>query len=58
MSTTTGLMQQGSALGQFIAPPVIALLVSANGNWSVTWLVTGALACMGIVLALLIRREG
>jgi nitrate/nitrite transporter NarK len=58
VSTTTGLMQQGSALGQFVTPPLIALLVSGTGNWSVTWMVTGAMACSGILLALLIRREG
>jgi len=56
VSTTAGLMQQGSALGQFITPPLIALLVSASGSWSVTWMVTGSMACVSIVLALIIRR--
>ena len=55
VSTTAGLMQQGSALGQFLTPPLLALLVSTSGSWSVTWLVTGTLACIGIVLALVIR---
>jgi MFS transporter, CP family, cyanate transporter len=55
VSTTAGLMQQGSALGQFVTPPLLALLVSTSGSWSVTWLVTGTLACIGIVLALVIR---
>jgi MFS transporter, CP family, cyanate transporter len=55
VSTTAGLMQQGSALGQFVTPPLLALLVSTSGSWSITWLVTGTLACIGIVLALVIR---
>jgi CP family cyanate transporter-like MFS transporter len=57
VSTTAGLMQQGSAVGQFLTPPLIALMVSSTGNWSVTWLVTGAMACANIALALVIRRQ-
>lgn len=56
ISTTAGLMQQGSALGQFLTPPLIALAVSTAGSWSVTWMVTGVLAGCNVVLALLIRR--
>jgi predicted MFS family arabinose efflux permease len=57
VSTTTGLMQQGSALGQFVTPPLIAMVVSASGNWSATWMVTGAMAAANILLALVIRRQ-
>ena len=39
-----------------VPPPLIALAVSSAGSWSVTWMVTGALALANIVLALLIRR--
>ncbi len=56
VSTTTGLMQQGSALGQFMTPPLIALVVSSTGSWSATWMVTGALAAANVVLALAMRR--
>ena len=56
VSTTTGLMQQGSALGQFLTPPLIALVVSSSGSWSATWMVTGALAAGNVVLALVMRR--
>jgi MFS family permease len=56
VSTTTGLMQQGSALGQFVTPPLIALVVSGTGSWSATWMVTGALAAANVVLALAMRR--
>src|SRR5690606_13027729 len=49
VSTTAGLMQQGSALGQFVTPPIIALAVSSAGNWSVPRMVTcaHALAILG-----------
>jgi len=57
VSTTAGLMQQGSALGQFLTPPLIALVVSSTGSWSVTWIVTGMLACVNVLLALVIRRQ-
>lgn len=57
VSTTTGLMQQGSALGQFITPPLIALVVSASGGWSATWMVTGTMAAANVLLALVIRRQ-
>jgi cyanate permease len=57
VSTTTGLMQQGSALGQFVTPPLIALVVSEAGSWSATWMVTGTMAVASIVLALVIRRR-
>jgi cyanate permease len=56
VSTTTGLMQQGSALGQFVTPPLIALVVSSTGSWSATWLVTGAMAAVNVILALAMRR--
>ena len=56
VSTTTGLMQQGSALGQFLTPPLIALVVSSTGSWSPTWMVTGALAACNVVLAVVMRR--
>ena len=57
VSTTAGLMQQGSALGQFVTPPLIALVVSQAGSWSATWMVTGAMAVANILLALAIRRQ-
>jgi predicted MFS family arabinose efflux permease len=58
VSTTAGLMQQGSALGQFVTPPLIALAVSQAGTWSVAWMITGAMAAANVVLALMIRRLG
>ncbi len=54
VSTTTGLMQQGSAAGQFVAPPLIAALVSASGQWTVAgWSLAGfALANMLVALGI------
>lgn len=58
VSTTTGLMQQGSSLGQFLTPPLVAAVVGASGGWQNTWLVTGALATANLLVALLIGRVG
>jgi CP family cyanate transporter-like MFS transporter len=56
VSTTTGLMQQGSTLGQFLSPPLIAGVASASGGWHNTWWATGALACGALTLAWMIAR--
>jgi len=57
VSTTTGLMQQGSAIGQFIAPPLVAAVASSAGGWHHTWWVTSAFALVNIVVAVLIGRR-
>lgn len=51
VSTTVGMMQQASALGQFLAPPVVAWLAHRVGGWQWTWAVTLACSAVGIVLA-------
>ncbi len=56
VSTTTGLMQQGSAIGQFIAPPLVAAVASSAGGWHHTWWVTSAFALGNLVVAVLIGR--
>lgn len=33
VSTTVGWVQQGSALGQFFGPPVVAAIATATGGW-------------------------
>ncbi len=60
VSTTTGLMQQGSAIGQFIAPPLLAMIVSLSGGWSgAVWLLAGlALVNIGLGLAVGRRFDG
>lgn len=56
ISTTTGLMQQGSSIGQFLLPPLVALVVSGSGGWSSAWLATGTLALINVALALVLLR--
>lgn len=58
VSTTVGLMQQCSNLGQFIGPVAIAQLTAARGDWSGTWIVTGisALAVLGTAVAMRVHR--
>ena len=40
VSTTVGLMQQASSLGQFVAPPLVAWVAHRAGGWQWTWVVT------------------
>ena len=49
-STALGWTTQMSMLGQFSMPPIAAALASGYGNWSLTWIATGALSLMGIYL--------
>lgn len=51
VSTTVGLMQQASSLGQFIAPPVVAWVAHQAGGWQWTWVLTAACSLVGIVVA-------
>jgi MFS family permease len=51
VSTTVGWMQQFSALGQFLGPPVVAWVATLAGGWHWTWVVTGASSLLGVVLA-------
>lgn len=56
VSTTVGWMQQWSALGQFVGPPLVALLASLAGGWQWTWWLTGVASLLGILLAVRIAR--
>ncbi|WP_332813394.1 MFS transporter [Ramlibacter sp.] len=51
VSTTVGWMQQWSALGQFLGPPLVAWVAARSGGWQWSWLVTGGCALAGLVLA-------
>jgi cyanate permease len=44
--TTTGLMQQGSALGQMLAAPAMGALVGYTGSWAWAWVLSGTLALL------------
>lgn len=56
VSTTVGWMQQLSAFGQFIGPPLAAWVAALAGGWHAIWWVTGSLAVTGVVIALVISR--
>ncbi len=56
VSTTVGLMQQGSGIGQILVPPLIAVLAQWQGNWSLTWVVTGSCALIVAATALAMGR--
>lgn len=51
VSTTVGLMQQTSSLGQFVAPPLVAWLALYAGGWHWTWVATVACSLVGMVAA-------
>ena len=54
VSTTTGLMQQGSTIGQFISPPLIAAVASGPGGWSQAGWVVAMFAVANLGVAWLI----
>ena len=58
LSTTIGWMQQWSAMGQFLGPPLVAWVASLMGGWQFTWLVTGATSIVGLLLAGALARLG
>ena len=51
VSTTVGFMQQLSALGQFLGPPLVAWVAVGVGGWQWTWVVTVSLSGVGWLLA-------
>ncbi|MCB2030924.1 MAG: MFS transporter [Burkholderiaceae bacterium] len=57
VSTTVGWMQQLSALGQFLGPPLVAWVAAAAGGWHWTWVATGSCCLLGLVVAQRIHRQ-
>ena len=55
VAATVGWIQQLSALGQFIGPPVAAALAARAGGWQLTPLFTVGCCVGGIVLAVLLQ---
>ena len=51
VSTSVGLLQQGSSLGQFVGPPVVGWVASQAGGWQFTWLATVPCCLVGLVVA-------
>jgi MFS family permease len=50
IATTVGWMQQWSALGQFAGPPMVAWVATRAGGWQWTWVTTGAMCVVGLLL--------
>lgn len=57
VSSTVGWMQQWSAIGQFVAPPLVAWLAAFTGGWRWTWVVTGACSLAGLALCAALSRR-
>jgi MFS family permease len=57
VSTTVGWVQQWSAAGQFLGPPLVAWLAAFSGGWRWTWVATGACSLAGLVLCGLLARR-
>lgn len=57
VSTSVGWMQQWSATGQFVGPPVVAWIATLAGNWEWTWLFTTACALTGIGISAALGRR-
>lgn len=50
VSTTVGWVQQCSATGQFLGPPLVAWLAAQVNGWHATWVVTGMASLLGLWL--------
>ena len=57
VSTTTGLMQQGSMFGQFFAPPLVALVATSGGGWQSGSWVIATMATINVGVAVLVGRH-
>lgn len=51
VSVTMGWIQQWSAAGQLVGPPLVAWVAMRTGGWHWSWLVTGGCALAGLWLA-------
>jgi MFS family permease len=56
LSTTVGWVQQWSAFGQFVGPPLVAAVASATGDWEWTWVATGTCSVVGLLLTAALGR--
>jgi MFS family permease len=56
VATTVGWVQQLSALGQFVGPPVVAAVAAQAGGWQLTPLVTVGCCAAGAGLAWVLGR--
>lgn len=57
VSTTMGWVQQCSACGQFVGPPLVAWMAGLAGGWHFTWVVTGVASVVGLGLSWWVCRQ-
>ncbi|MDI9335885.1 MAG: MFS transporter [Gammaproteobacteria bacterium] len=57
VSITGGMMQQGSAFGQFWGPLVSAWLASVAHTWKYTWVIVFLCSALGIYMAKIMSRR-
>jgi MFS family permease len=58
IGTTSGMFQQGSALGQVMTPPLVAWTVQRSGDWASAWWVMAGLGIGCLVAAIGLKRKG
>jgi CP family cyanate transporter-like MFS transporter len=56
VATTTGLMQQGSCVGQFLLPPLAAAAASGRGGWAAAGVVIAGCAVLNVFVAAGVAR--
>jgi hypothetical protein len=56
VSTTIGWMQQLSAAGQLLGPPLVAWWATQVGGWHLSWMFTLACSVLGLLVAQWVRR--
>ncbi len=56
IATTNGLVVQGGQSGQFLGPPIMALIVSQTGSWSHGAWFLSSIALFGIIVSLLLSK--
>jgi MFS transporter, CP family, cyanate transporter len=57
LGSTIGFVQQWSAFGQFVGPPLAAWLASRAGGWQWTWALTGMASLVGLALVARLARR-
>jgi predicted MFS family arabinose efflux permease len=57
VSSTVGWVQQLSAVGQFVGPPLVAWVAAASGGWHYTGWVCAACSLVGMALAWRIHQS-
>lgn len=56
LGATNGLLYQGSQFGQFIGPPVVAIIVTSTGAWDTAGALLLSLTLINIIITVYIRR--